>query len=132
VADDFGEQRDCATDTWASLADQAAQQAGANLANFRDLRVSQYGGVRQWGPMVGGNPSRAWINGNHAEGRSAQFGHNLGEHIRLRIRLAGCTIVEYGDDHDIMGQTSGHPNALRRNASDGSTTATRRRFRPSL
>ncbi len=46
-----------------------------------------------------------------------EFGHNLGEyHSHSRpCEPAGCTTVEYGDDHDIMGQvSSGHLNAFQK------------------
>jgi hypothetical protein len=111
----------CDTDTWASLADQAAQQAGANLANFprRIYAFPSTASCGWWGlGSVGGNPSRAWINGNYTlKVVGHEFGHNLGEyHSHSRpCEAAGCTTVEYGDDHDIMGQTSsGHLNAFQK------------------
>ena len=111
----------CAYDTWASLADQAAQHAGANLANFprRIYGFPNTAACSWWGlGSVGGNPSRAWINGDYTlKVVGHEFGHNLGEyHSHSRpCEPAGCTTVEYGDDHDIMGLTSsGHLNAFQK------------------
>src|SRR5262249_32928909 len=111
----------CATDTWASLADQAAQAAGVNVANyprriyaFPDTAACGWGGL---GPG-GGNPSRAWINGSYQlKVVGHEFGHNLGEyHSHSRsCDPTGCTTSDYGDDHDIMGlNSSGHLNAFQK------------------
>jgi hypothetical protein len=111
----------CATDTWATLADQAAQAAGVNVSNYprRIYAFPNTASCGWWGlGMVGGNPSRAWINGDYQlKVVGHEFGHNLGEyHSHSRpCEAAGCTTVEYGDDHDIMGQTSsGHLNAFQK------------------
>ncbi len=111
----------CATDTWASLADQAAQNAGINLSNYprRIYGFPATASCAWWGlGSVGGNPSRAWINGDYVlKVVGHEFGHNLGEyHSHSKAcGSTGCSTSEYGDDHDIMGNpTSGHLNAFQK------------------
>jgi hypothetical protein len=111
----------CATDTWASLADQAAQNAGVNLSNYprRIYGFPDTASCNWWGlGSVGGNPSRAWINGDYVlKVVGHEFGHNLGEYHShsQACDSSGCSTSEYGDDHDIMGNpTSGHLNAFQK------------------
>jgi len=111
----------CDTSTWASLADQAAQGAGVNLSNYprRIYAFPDTAACNWWGlGTVGGNPSRAYINGSYQlKVVGHEFGHNLGEyHSHSRAcDPTGCTTSDYGDDHDIMGlNSSGHLNAFQK------------------
>ena len=73
---------------------------------------------------VGGNPSRAWINGsgNMSLGTVGhELGHNLGllhSHSLVcdgTTMVGTCTTLEYGDGVDIMGwSASGHFNAFQK------------------
>jgi len=106
----------------ASKADTAATSAGVTLSNFRRkvyafLSASDCG---WWGlGSVGGNPSRASINGS-LQLRVA--GHEMGHNLELwhshsldcgAVVLGGtCAVGEYGDTVDILGATANHYNAL--------------------
>src|SRR5262245_17067265 len=114
----------CDTNTSATLADQAAANAGVNLANYprRIYGFPQTAACGWWGlGSVGGGssslPSRAWINGSYTLRVVAhEYGHNLGDyhsHSSL-CDTAGCTTSEYGDDRDIMGGTTAHLNAFQK------------------
>src|SRR5262249_25698096 len=72
---------------------------------------------------VGGNPSRAWINGDFELGVTAhEFGHGLGLWHSHAMDCdtaavgASCTTYEYGDNVDIMGGSSqyAHFNAFQK------------------
>ena len=63
------------------------------------------------------NPSRAWVNGTYAlRVVGHELGHNLGDyHSRSNsCDTTGCTVSEYGDDHDMMGATTAHFNAFQK------------------
>jgi len=111
----------CDSSRISSLADQAATAAGAVLSNytrkvyaFPDMNACSWWGLGS----VGGNPSRSWINGSYALKVVAhELGHNFGAyHSHSRpCDSAGCTSIEYGDSHDVMGiPSSGHMNAFQK------------------
>ena len=111
----------CNYDQISSLADQAATAGGANLSQYsrKVYAFPQTGACGWWGlGTVGGNPSRAWINGPFALKVVAhELGHNFGDyHSRSRAcEAGGCSVSEYGDDADVMGNpTSGHMNAFQK------------------
>jgi hypothetical protein len=111
----------CDYNRWATLADEAAAAAGVVLSQFprRVYAFPQTGACGWWGlGNVGGNPSRAWINGSYTlKVVGHEFGHNLGNyHSNSQpCDSAGCSTTEYGDDHDIMGNpTSGHLTAFQK------------------
>jgi gametolysin peptidase M11/alpha-galactosidase-like protein len=111
----------CDTTTWANLADQAAATlGGANLAAYtrRIYGFPQTSACGWWGlGTIGGNPSRAWVNGSYAlRVVGHEFGHNLGDYHSRSSQCdpTGCTTVEYGDDHDMMGGTTAHFNAFQK------------------
>jgi len=110
----------CDNTTWAGLADQAAASHGVNLSAYprRIYAFPQTGACSWWGlGSVGGNPSRAWINGSYAlRVVGHELGHNFGDYHShsMSCNETGCTISEYGDDRDIMGATSGHMNAFQK------------------
>ena len=68
----------------ASLADQAAAAQGVNLSQYtrRIYAFPQSGGCSWWGlGTIGGNPSRAWINGSYAvKVVGHELGHNFGDY----------------------------------------------------
>ncbi len=114
----------CDASTWASLADQAAANAGVALANYtrRIYGFPNASACSWWGMgTVGGgsstSPSRAWINGSYALRVVAhELGHNFGDYHSHSSSCdsSGCTTSEYGDDRDIMGATTAHLNAFQK------------------
>lgn len=110
----------CDTSLIARLADEAATARGANLSAYshKIYAFPQTSACGWWGlGTVGGRPSRAWINGTYsARVVSHEFGHNLGDfHSRSEsCDAAGCSVSEYGDQHDTMGGRFGHLNAFQK------------------
>jgi len=110
----------CDTNTWAGLADQAATSYGVNVGSYarKIYAFPQTNACNWWGlGSVGGNPSRAWINGEFAmRVLGHELGHNFGSyHSHSQpCDATGCTIVEYGDDRDIMGGSTGHMTAAQK------------------
>jgi hypothetical protein len=102
------------------LADQAATNAGVSLAGYsrRVYGFPQTSACSWWGlGTVGGNPSRAWINGTYSlRVVSHELGHNFGDHHShsKSCDSSTCTVSEYGDDHDNMGGTIAHLNAFQK------------------
>jgi hypothetical protein len=111
----------CATGTWASLAEQAASNAGVNVGAYarRIYAFPKTSACSWWGlGTVGGNPSRAWVNGSY-ELRVVghELGHNFGDHHSHSVACStsGCSTSEYGDHRDIMGNIyPGHMNAFQK------------------
>jgi hypothetical protein len=112
----------CDTAKITTLADQAATSAGVNLSAYAHrLYAFPTVGACSWRGMgtVGGNPSRAYVNGGFAVRTvSHELGHNLGlYHSKSEPCASGsCTTVEYGDDHDVMGKSGvvAHTNAFQK------------------
>lgn len=111
----------CDTNKIASLADAAATNAGAALANYtrKIYGFPSMSACSWWGlGSVGGRPSRSWINGTYSLKVVAhELGHNFGAyHSHAQpCDTAGCTMVEYGDPYDVMGNpSSGHMNAFQK------------------
>ena len=112
----------CDTGSIASLADQAAANAGVNLSSYsHKMYAFPRIGACSWSGLgsVGGNPSRAFMNGGFAVRTVAhELHHNLGiYHSRSQPCAAGtCSTLEYGDDHDVMGKSGlvAHTNAFQK------------------
>jgi hypothetical protein len=108
----------------ASKADAAAVAAGVILANYsrRVYAFPQTGGCGWWGlGTIGGNPSRAWINGDFKlRVVGHELGHNLGLYHSHSLDCGNvvlgqvCSIGDYGDAMDIMGAASFHLNAFQK------------------
>lgn len=114
----------CDSGTLASQAKSAASAAGVNLAAYtRYVYAFPKNACTWWGlGTVGGNPSQAWINGSLT---LKVAGHEMGHNHGLRhshsmdcgaVTLGpSCTISDYGDTLDIMGNpSSGHFNAFQK------------------
>jgi len=91
-----------------TLADQAATNAGVNLNNYtRRVYAFPKNACTWWGTgNVGGNPSRAWINGPfQVKVVAHELGHNFGDYHSKSLQCEGpnCTLNDYGDDRDMMG-----------------------------
>jgi hypothetical protein len=108
-------------DTWASLADQAAIDAGIQLDDYprRIYAMPDISACGWWGlGTVGGYPSRAWVNGPYAlQVVAHELGHNFGDWHSHSMSCNGsnCLTFDYGDDRDIMGNIyPGHMNAYQK------------------
>ncbi|MEO7888539.1 MAG: peptidase M11 [Vicinamibacterales bacterium] len=111
----------CDYNTIASLAEQAASRDGVSVSSYprRVFVFPRIASCGWWGlGNVGGSPSRAWVNGTYALFVAAhELGHNLGNyHSHSQpCDVAGCSVIEYGDDHDIMGNIAAvHTNAFQK------------------
>jgi hypothetical protein len=107
---------DCAGDQIATYAKQAATAAGVNLSAYNRFVYAfpsmSCNGYIGWA-NIGGNPSQAWINGVFTlKNVGHELGHNFGLcHSRsmdcgASVVGSGCSVTEYGDTLDIMGNPS--------------------------
>lgn len=107
----------------ATLADQAATNAGANLSVYTRKFYVFPKNACTWAGLadVGGANTRAWFNGKFdLDNFGHEFGHNLGlmhSHgldCDLTPLGTSCTPLSYGDAADIMGNLEGHYNAFQK------------------
>ena len=109
----------CDYSTTATLAEQAATAAGVNLSQYsRRVFAFPQNACTWWGlGTVGGNPSKAWVNGSfQLRVVGHEMGHNLGLYHShsMSCDSAACTTSEYGNPYDIMGSSSYHFNAFQK------------------
>ena len=115
---------DCKTGDWRAAAEAAAAAEGVDLSLYsRLIYVHPYTSACPWsgGGTVGGNPSRAIINGkNHWSIFAHELGHNLGLFHSHALDCGSlsvgdsCTHIEYGDVVDVMGKIRAHFNAFQK------------------
>jgi len=115
----------CDQNTIATYAKQAATAAGVNLSAYNKYVYafpSLSCGWTGWG-TYGGIPSQAWINGSMSlRTVGHELGHNFGlYHSRAldcgtNVIGSNCSVIEYGDSFDILGQTgiTAHSNAAQK------------------
>ncbi|MGH8065371.1 MAG: MG2 domain-containing protein [Candidatus Entotheonellia bacterium] len=108
----------------ASYAKSAAAAAGFNLAAYRHyvyaFPQNACGGLGAG--TIGGNPSQAWIIGSlDLKVLSHELGHNFGLYhshaldCGASVLGTSCTVFEYGDRMDTMGNiAAGHFNAFQK------------------
>jgi hypothetical protein len=115
----------CSTSNIKTYADQAAAAASVNLApHARRVYMFPYTSASPWAGLstLGGNPSSAWINGqadnsfviNHELGHGFGLYHSHGLRCQPGPVGTSCSVVEYGDFTDTMGNTYGHFNAFQK------------------
>jgi hypothetical protein len=115
----------CDTGAILTQAEAAASASGINVAAYQHLVYAfpQNDACLFWGrSSVGGNPSRAWINGDFELGVTAhEFGHGLGLWHSHSMDCdtaaigASCTTYDYGDNVDMMGGSRfAHFNAFQK------------------
>jgi hypothetical protein len=113
-----------------NYAESAATAAGVNLSGYTHRVYVFPPNACGWtgSATIGGNPSRAWINGSLGlQAVGHEMGHNLGlQHSHSWVcndtgtasgTMTGpyCFTLEYGDGLDIMGwSASGHFNAFQK------------------
>jgi Gametolysin peptidase M11/NPCBM-associated, NEW3 domain of alpha-galactosidase len=110
----------CDYSTWATLADEAATNAGFNISAYarRVYAFPQASACAWWGTGNVGGP-RSWINGTYATRVVAhEQGHNFGNrhsHAK-KCDSSGCVNIDYGDDRDVLGAGAlvGHMNAFQK------------------
>jgi uncharacterized repeat protein (TIGR01451 family) len=104
----------CDSGSIASYAQSAATAAGVNLSAYRHYVYAFPQNACSWWGLgtVGGNPSQAWVNGSlalmvvgHEMGHNFGLYHSHGMDCGDSVIGDTCTITDYGDYLDIMGNS---------------------------
>jgi Gametolysin peptidase M11/Bacterial Ig domain len=114
-----GSPAGCSYLTWNDEAEQAAADAGIDLSGYQHIvYIFPYKSACQWAGIADLGGSRININGDFIGNAATavvahEFGHNFGlQHAGswsctsggVRVQISGtCTIAEYGDPFDTMG-----------------------------
>jgi gametolysin peptidase M11/alpha-galactosidase-like protein len=110
----------CDYDIWATQADEAATNAGFNIAAYaRRIYAFPPTNACSWWGMSNLAGPRSWINGTYATRVVAhEQGHGFGNRHSHATKCdsIGCVNVDYGDDRDVMGAGGvlGHLNAFQK------------------
>lgn len=115
---------ECNSSAIATYAKQAATAAGVNVSAYnRHVFAFPSNACSWWGlGSVGGKPSSAWVKGTFSlKVVGHELGHNLGLYHSKSLDCGAssigddCTVSEYGDTLDIMGNPSSyHFNAFQK------------------
>ena len=119
----------CDFTTIGNLADQTATAAGYNLANYKNRFYVIPNLPCGWaGLAYVGYPYQAWSNAVNA---LWVYGHELGHNFNLwhagsvncgsQVIGGSCSVAEYGDRFDIMGNNSGQNQQMHFNAAQKAT-----------
>jgi hypothetical protein len=107
----------CPYTTWRAKAEEAAEDAGADLSGYQHLIFEfPYQSSCPWLGVAGLNSNWAMINGSFG-GKASTTAHELGHDLGLlhagsetcmsggvRVQISHeCTVSEYGDPFDVMG-----------------------------
>jgi hypothetical protein len=121
----FSSQPECDTDRIAAQARAAAQRAGYDLSKYNRFG---YLFPRNACPFSGmGSAENTWYNGRLSVRLVAhELGHTYGlRHSNTWECTTSCTIVEYGDPYDTMGNGAGDFNVFEKFSIGWITNVTR-------
>jgi hypothetical protein len=122
-----GSAAGCPYETWDDEADQAAVDAGIDLSGYQHIvYISPFVSACNWAGIADVGGSRININGNSlGDAPTKTIAHELGHNLGLnhagswtctfggaRVQISDtCTISEYGDPFDTMGNTGYRHNS---------------------
>jgi fibronectin type 3 domain-containing protein len=115
----------CNYSEWGTAARQAATAAGVNLSSYTNVvHAFPRQSACWWGGLAQVNNKYSWINGSMTiYVTTHELGHNFGAHHASsmsctksgsRVPLSSsCSVSEYGDPFDVMGQNASGPSNQR-------------------
>jgi hypothetical protein len=110
----------CPYSTWRAKAEEAAEDAGLDLSGYQHLMFElPYQSSCSWLGVAGLNSNWLMVNGSFG-GKGSTTAHELGHDLGLlhagswtctsggvRVQISNsCTVAEYGDPFDVMGNQS--------------------------